>query len=643
MSTPAQTLRAPSAPPGLTPLQSPGGPDAANRIVRFVRSPGASGLPAPTAAQASAPSAVLNPLRGAGLLVLGALAPFLGSEGELAVAKLQGKIPESMSLREVQFAQLAVAAWNPKWRASESWSAEQRGRSIKEAAAAYDQLTAGRISKTQFDQAMHALMQRLAGAMPQGKAYRSSTPPIDTALAVARSRFKDAQAQAGTLNQQVLAQQRAAAAGWQAAQALMKRFEGQARGGRAALPAFRRTLGEAETRLQALRAIYSQANAPVAGLKAAAQRLGQIRSGEDGRGLAPQTAQVQQQVARWSQAADAWRGDLSKQINALARWKQKAVQRTQTLQAQVGKPTSAPASARPLQPQAQAEPQLHGLPGLGPGRPAGQPARLPDARTEVTHTASVGTPADIESKRRAQVEQALRDAAGVFYERRKTLLPGGDTAALAEAVYNGNPLLKSLGVSLEQLQARLKALQAVGEATTGARVMASSGGGGGAANRTANPPSPSAKLDAYIQRRTAEQAGSLGSAEVKQQVRNSVNTELRLMLEPIEALKNNPGLARAMQEELSKSDPNASFTVVDVMRAYLAYLSYDLREVRSAADTITKSTVNDVGPIRVQAAIQWIRGGGLSPVDRELVRIVAPQYAPDPNPSAPGEPTPGSL
>jgi hypothetical protein len=81
------------------------------------------------------------------------------------------------------------------------------------------------------------------------------------------------------------------------------------------------TAAKLETVLQQLRALYTQANAPVAALKQATAQMQQIRAGAAGKALAPETVPAQRQVARWAEAANGWRAMLSKTINhQLAPW-----------------------------------------------------------------------------------------------------------------------------------------------------------------------------------------------------------------------------------------------------------------------------------------------------------------------------------
>jgi hypothetical protein len=110
--------------------------------------------------------------------------------------------------------------------------------------------------------------------------------------------------------------------------------------------------------------------------------------------------------------------------------------------------------------------------------PQAPPPALLARESRVTHTGSVGTTEEIETRHRAQVAQALKAATAEFNRRMRTLLPGGDAAALAEAVYSATPELKALGVGQEQFQAHLKAGQAP-EGASGARIRASQGGASG--------------------------------------------------------------------------------------------------------------------------------------------------------------------
>jgi hypothetical protein len=130
------------------------------------------------------------------------------------------------------------------------------------------------------------------------------------------------------------------------------------------------------------------------------------------------------------------------------------------------------------------------VPALGsPPAPAIRPRGLVPPRADVTHTGRVGTAEEIATRQRQATARALREAAAIYYDRRKTLLAGGDEAAMAEAVYKDTPL-QALGVSLAQFQARLQAGQEPASAA-GARVRAGpSGNSGGLVRGRGADPSP---------------------------------------------------------------------------------------------------------------------------------------------------------
>ena len=112
------------------------------------------------------------------------------------------------------------------------------------------------------------------------------------------------------------------------------------------------------------------------------------------------------------------------------------------------------------------------VPALGsPPAPAIRPRGLVPPRADVTHTGRVGTAEEIATRQRQATARALREAAAIYYDRRKTLLAGDSEAALAERVYKDTPL-QALGVSLAQFHAHLQAGQEPAEAA-GARIRAS--------------------------------------------------------------------------------------------------------------------------------------------------------------------------
>ncbi|MCX7228638.1 MAG: fumarylacetoacetate hydrolase family protein [Burkholderiales bacterium] len=117
------------------------------------------------------------------------------------------------------------------------------------------------------------------------------------------------------------------------------------------------------------------------------------------------------------------------------------------------------------------------LPALGqPSAPARRRSSLPDRQALVTHTGPVGTPEEIATRQLEATARDLREAAAIYHRRKKTLLAGGDAAALAKEVYDGTRL-QMFGVSLAQFEAHLQAGQEQ-EGASGARVKAGAGAGG---------------------------------------------------------------------------------------------------------------------------------------------------------------------
>jgi hypothetical protein len=117
---------------------------------------------------------------------------------------------------------------------------------------------------------------------------------------------------------------------------------------------------------------------------------------------------------------------------------------------------------------------------------------------------------------------------------------------------------------------------------------------------------------------------------IRERIRQSLNTELRAMQEPLQALERNPELAMQMLDALASSSKNIleRFSVLDVMRAYLNYKSYPLNEVIAVVNTVAPGFKINQGSgediTRVSAAIGFLTGNGLWPIDRELVDIFAP-------------------
>jgi hypothetical protein len=342
---------------------------------------------------------------------------------------------------------------------------------------------------------------------------------IDPAVAMARSGFKAGLERARGLNDAVQARLGASGAGWAQAQERIAAFYWQAPGGRAALPVLQGLLNEVEASLQALRADYRQANAPLAALKVAGQELGRIRAGAGGQGLAPQTEQAHAQVTAWGQAGDAARGRLSERIDALAQWKQAAQGHVQALRAHG--PAAAAAGLRlPQPPATMFSPQAvrawrEALGALlsprhqAPARSDSPPARLPrfgqrsppgrqPASPAVTGTrvdrAALGTAGEINERALRKMAEALRMARERIYEARTTQLAGGDGSSVQRicAEIYAQSGLAGLSVSWPQFlaQALQVGLEPKGMGAAGGVRASGAAAGGGGTNGSFDYPQP---------------------------------------------------------------------------------------------------------------------------------------------------------
>jgi hypothetical protein len=100
-------------------------------------------------------------MRAAGLLPLLMLSRLSQSGGELALAQWLGKVPRDIGELQWQRAGAAFERWNPGWKAPVTWTPEQVGRSVREAARLYEQRVAGAISPGAFDAGMAALVKQV--------------------------------------------------------------------------------------------------------------------------------------------------------------------------------------------------------------------------------------------------------------------------------------------------------------------------------------------------------------------------------------------------------------------------------------------------------------------------------------------------
>ncbi|MFN7642688.1 MAG: hypothetical protein ACK5PW_06335 [Burkholderiales bacterium] len=178
------------------------------------------------------------------------------------------------------------------------------------------------------------------------------------------------------------------------------------------------------------------------------------------------------------------------------------------------------------------------LPALGtPSPPAQRRSSLPDRQALVTHTGRVGTPEQIATRQLEATARDLREAAAIYHRRKKTLLAGGDAAALAKEVYDGTRL-QMFGVSLEQFQASLKSMQEPGgsnEATVRASESAKS------ANVSPGMPGPASNnnLIEELRRRIASLPFDTSHLQL---VKNGNNGQVGLSVNP-DSLGLNPRAA----------------------------------------------------------------------------------------------------
>jgi hypothetical protein len=235
------------------------------------------------------------------------------------------------------------------------------------------------------------------------------------------------------------------------------------------------TVAQLEKVLKAQRALYSQANAPVAALKQAEAAMRQIRT-QAAEALAPETTQAQQQVARWAEAANAWRTNLSQQIQHLASQVERGYSTLKSLEANAGRTQ-------------RQQPRQGGLPELGqPTQKQPEQLTSPGVRPNVHHTqgggAVTGAPAqELEQAYRAKVRQAAD-----WVLEQKRLFPLAKTEDLIEqAAHLFN--LSNVADVARAVQAR--ANEVLGDAASGVR--ASAGGG------TADPSSDATALQKAIE------------------------------------------------------------------------------------------------------------------------------------------------
>ena len=269
-----------------------------------------------------------------------------------------------------------------------------------------------------------------------------------------RDAFSTALQQARSANEQLTAMQGQAAELQAQVQKLMSLYVQQATGGGAARGKLSQTVAQMEKVLKAQRALYAQANAPVAALK-------QV-----------QTQTRMQAVADWARAANEWRTELSRQIKHLVSNVEQGYSYLKSLKSKAS--TAARQAESALHHSEPSASPSHRLPELGRSTSATTISRLPDLTSTVRHTKQIGTAGEIERMSLQKKIEALLQARRNYYDQRRTLLPWSDLAVLAKDVYD-NSDLPALGVSFRAFQASLQAGQGV-DGASGAQVRAGAGG-----------------------------------------------------------------------------------------------------------------------------------------------------------------------
>jgi len=173
----------------------PAPPDAASRIpqtsaaqLERLRAALERSFRQPSAARPVQLPNVATMLRRLAAVSPGLLAPLLlgrlsTSGAELWVAKLLQKVPGDVSERQWQMAGAAFDRWNRGWRAPVTWTPEQVGRSVREAARLHERLAAGAITPQAFDAAMAALVRQVGAA---GRSAGGAAPGAPTRPALTR-------------------------------------------------------------------------------------------------------------------------------------------------------------------------------------------------------------------------------------------------------------------------------------------------------------------------------------------------------------------------------------------------------------------------------------------------------------------------
>ena len=291
---------------------------------------------------------------------------------------------------------------------------------------------------------------------------------VDPAAAKTQLGFASALNTAGSLNQRLVPQMQASQDAWNSAQKQMAQFYWQAAGGLAAKPRQQDVLGQLQGSIQALRKAHAQSNDPLAQLKSEQKKLQAIQREAGGVGLAPQTRQTLDQVGKWVQSGQLWRTNLNERIQTLEQWAQAAQTATQARAAAgaqgaalmlavppppAGVAPSVVQAARAAERAQQKQQQTARLPELGSSPPTAVPSSPNAPGARVSHTGGVGTPEQVEQRRRQEFAQELQRVQQQIAESRRTQLAGGspEDQAQRERDFYDQSRLAQMGVTYKQL------------------------------------------------------------------------------------------------------------------------------------------------------------------------------------------------
>jgi hypothetical protein len=344
-----------------------------------------------------------------------------------------------------------------------------------------------------------------ATPLPPRAVSPAAAPAVDPAVAKTQRLFASTLNEAGSLNQRLVPQMQVSRDAWNSAQKQMAQFYWQAAGGQAATPRLQDVLGQLQGSIQALRKAHAQSNEPLAQLKSEQKTLQALQRESGGMGLAPQARGALGQVGKWAQSAEQWRTTLNERINALEKWAQ-AAQTAMQARAAAGAQGAAMPLALPPPPAGVAPSVVQAARAAKQAlqEQQQQPARLPEPGSRSTtaepsgpgvpgarvgYTGGVGTPEQVEQRRREQVAEELQRVERQIAESRRTQLPGGspEVQAQREREFYNRSRLAQMGVTYNQLQNYLQKPQGPA-GNDGAAVRAGMGAGSPGGGGSVSPP-----------------------------------------------------------------------------------------------------------------------------------------------------------